>query len=68
MLVSLNYLSKAKRFRYMITIDETETPAYVSKELQPGVITFLITARTPEEAESIRKEATVIAQSNQSRA
>lgn len=50
------------RFRYMITIDETETPAYVSRELQPGVITIMITARTPEEAESIRKESTAIAQ------
>lgn len=49
------------RLRYMITIDETETPAYVSRELQPGVITIMITARTPEEADSIRKESTAIA-------
>ncbi|MBR2896689.1 MAG: hypothetical protein IKC04_02215 [Oscillospiraceae bacterium] len=49
-----------KRIRYLITIDETETPSYVSRELQPGVITIMIAARTPEEAEDIRKESTAI--------
>ena len=52
MVLQLNQIkTKAeKRIRYLITIDETETPAYVSRELQPGVITIMITARTPEEA------------------
>ena len=64
MVLQLNQVKKkiGQRFRYLITIDETETPAYVSRELQPGVITIMITARTPEEAESIRKESTAIAQ------
>ena len=64
MVLQLNQVKKkiGQRFRYLITIDETETPAYVSRELQPGVITIMITARTPEEAESIRKESTAMAQ------
>lgn len=65
MVISMNPLKETKtRFRYIITIDETETPAYVSRELQPGIITIMITARTPEEAESIRKESTAVAKSN----
>lgn len=64
MVLQLNQVKKqiGQRFRYLITIDETETPAYVNRELQPGVITIMITARTPEEAESIRKESTAMAQ------
>lgn len=56
-----------KKTRYLITIDSEESPAYVSRELQPGVITVMITARTPEEAELLRKEQTAILQSEQSR-
>lgn len=36
-------------------------PVHAARELKPGVITIMITARTPEEAESIRKEAAAIA-------
>lgn len=64
MIVSMPHEKKSVRFRYMITIDETETPAYVSRELQSGVITIMITARTPEEAENIRKESTAVAKSS----
>lgn len=64
MIISMPHEKKSVRFRYMITIDETETPAYVSRELQSGVITIMITARTPEEAESIRKESTAVAKSS----
>ena len=64
MIITINHEHTTVRFRYIITIDESETPAYVSKELQPGIITIMITARTPEEAESIRKESTAIARSN----
>lgn len=46
--------------RYIITIGEDETPAACSRELQPGVITIMITARTPEEAEDMRKEYTAV--------
>lgn len=64
MIVSMPHEKKSVRFRYMITIDETETPAYVSRELQSVVITIMITARTPEEAENIRKESTAVAKSS----
>lgn len=66
MVLQLNQIKTQaeKRIRYLITIDETETPAYVSRELQPGVITIMITARTPEEAEDIRKESTAIARTS----
>lgn len=49
-------LKRAKRTRYIITIGEDEAPAACSRELQPGTITILITARTPEEADIMRKE------------
>lgn len=58
-------ITKQPKVRYMITIDEDETPAYVARELKPGVITIMITARTPEEAESLRKEGTAIAKQRQ---
>lgn len=45
-----------KRFRYIITIDEQETPGYVARELNSGVITVMINARTMEEAERLRKQ------------
>ena len=66
MVLQLNQIKTQaeKRIRYLITIDETETPAYVSRELQPDVITIMITARTPEEAEDIRKESTAIARTS----
>lgn len=53
-------LKKPKKTHYIITIGEDETPAACSRELQPGVITVMITARTPEEAEDMRKEYTAI--------
>lgn len=49
-----------KKLRYIITIDEQETPLYVSKEFKEGVITVMITARTPEEADILRKQSTAI--------
>ncbi|MDD2955783.1 MAG: hypothetical protein PHD67_05640 [Oscillospiraceae bacterium] len=52
-----------KKTRYLITIDRDETPAYVSRELQPGIITIMITARTPEEAELLRKEQNAVLRS-----
>ena len=45
MIITINHEHTTVRFRYIITIDESETPAYVSKELQPGIITIMITAR-----------------------
>jgi hypothetical protein len=57
-------ITKQSKVRYMIIIDGDETPAYVARELKPRVITIMITARTPEEAESLRKEGTVIAKQN----
>jgi hypothetical protein len=54
-------ITKQLKLRYIITIDEDETPVHVARELKPGVITIMITARTPEEAESMRKEAAAIA-------
>lgn len=54
-------ITKQPKVRYIITIDEDETPVHVVRELNPGVITIMITARTPEEAETIRKEAAAIA-------
>lgn len=47
-----------KKLRYIITIDEQEIPLYVSKEFKEGVITVMITARTPEEADILRKQST----------
>ena len=64
----INFQAAAARqpkIRYMITIDEDEAPAYVTRELKPGVITIMITARTPEEAEVLRKEGAAIAKQGQ---
>lgn len=36
--------------RYIITIGKDEEPQCVSKELDSGTVTTLITARTPQEA------------------
>jgi len=47
-----------KRLRFIITIDEQESPLYTSKELKDGIITVMITARTPEEADILRKQST----------
>ncbi len=49
-----------KKLRYIITIDEQEKPLYISRELQEGIITIMITARTPEEADQLRKQSTAI--------
>ncbi len=54
-------ITKQPKVRYIITIDEDEIPVHVARELKPGVITIMITARTPEEAETMRKEAAAIA-------
>ncbi|NLK53143.1 MAG: hypothetical protein GX295_11995 [Syntrophomonadaceae bacterium] len=53
--------SKRLKMKYMITIDEDEITAYVARELKPGVITIMITAKSPEEADLLRKESTAIA-------
>ena len=58
-------ITKQPKVRYMITIDEDETPAYAARELKPGVITIMIAARTPEEAELLRKEVTAIVKQGQ---
>jgi len=54
-------ITEQPKVRYIITIDEDEIPVHVARELKPGVITIMITARTPEEAETMRKEAAAIA-------
>ena len=46
-----------KKLRYIITIDEQEKPLYASSELRDGIITIMITARTPEEADLLRKQS-----------
>jgi len=63
----INFPAKTKqpKLRYFITIDEDETPAYASRELAAGVIGVIITARTPEEAEMLRKEGAAIAKQAQ---
>ena len=48
---------KKKKLRYIITIGEQEKPLYVSNELQEDVVTVMITARTPEEADQLRKQS-----------
>jgi glutamyl-tRNA reductase len=53
-------MKRPTKTRYIIMIGEDETPAACSRELQPGVITIMITARTPEEAEDMRKEYTAV--------
>jgi hypothetical protein len=58
-------ITKQPKLRYIITIDEDETPIHVARELKPGVITIMITARTPEEAETLRKEGTAIVKQRQ---
>jgi N-dimethylarginine dimethylaminohydrolase len=52
--------SRQLKMKYIITIDEDETPVYAARELKPGVITLMIMARNPEEAETIRKKGTAI--------
>lgn len=37
-------------FRYIITIGTDEEPLCVSQKREPGTVTVLIAARTPEEA------------------
>lgn len=63
----INFPAKTKqpKLRYFITIDEDETPAYASRELAARVIGVIITARTPEEAETLRKEGAAIAKQGQ---
>lgn len=64
----INFQTAAARqpkIRYMITVDEDETPVYVTRELKPGVFTIMISARTPEEAEALRKEGAAIAKQAQ---
>ena len=49
------YLTKQgdKKVRYIIVIDEQEEPAYTVKELQAGIMTVLVQARSPQEARQI---------------
>lgn len=60
--IDINTLKKNQqpKIRYIITIGEGEKAAYAVSELTPGTTTIMITARTPEEAELIRKESTTI--------
>lgn len=45
--------------RYFITIDPDEEKAVcVTKEAEPGIISVLIIARTPEEVQSLCKSST----------
>lgn len=64
-IISFPTKTKQSKLRFFITIDEDETPAYASRELAAGVIGVIITARTPEEAETLRKEGAVIAKQGQ---
>ena len=57
MILNFPLCNQQKRLRYIITIDSEETPTDVSKEIMPGIITVLISARTPEEGELLRKES-----------
>lgn len=47
-------------FRYIITIGADEEPLRISQEREPGTVTVLITARTPEEARRLFCEASVV--------
>ncbi len=53
-------MSRQPKMKYIITIDEDETPIYAARELKPGVVTLMIMARNLEEAETIRKKGTAI--------
>lgn len=54
-------MARQLKMKYIITIDEDEITAYVARELKPGVITIMVAAKTPEEADMLRKESTAIA-------
>lgn len=54
------FCRRQKKLRYIITIDEKETPLYAGKELEEGTITIMITARTPEEADALRKQSSAM--------
>ncbi|MDD3229173.1 MAG: hypothetical protein PHE09_08130 [Oscillospiraceae bacterium] len=56
-IIDFQSVLRQPRVRYFITIDEQEEPLYASKELQDGIVTVMITARTPEEADMLRKES-----------
>lgn len=45
--------------RYIITIGMDEEPLCVSQEWEPGTVTVLITARTPEEAQRLFRGVSV---------
>lgn len=47
-------------FRYIITIGADEEPLCVSQEREPGMVTVLITARTPEEAKQLFRGVSVV--------
>lgn len=49
-------VSQKVKCHYIITISEDEEPAYVTAELQKGIITVIINARTPNEAEQLWKQ------------
>jgi len=52
--------AKQSKIRYYITIDENETPTYITKQLRPGVIGVMVTAGTLEEAGMLCRESTAI--------
>ena len=43
--------------RYIITIGDDEEPNFAAAELQEGIVTVMITARTPEEAAALWKQS-----------
>jgi hypothetical protein len=59
MIIDISELLRAKRQpKYIIDIDETNPVAvWFKQETKPGVISVAIFARTPEEAERLRKES-----------
>lgn len=57
--------ARQPKIRYIIEIGEDEKPIYAAMELRPGEITIMVRARTPEEAEILRKEGAVIAKQAQ---
>lgn len=49
--------STQEKTRYIITIGDDEEPNFAAAELQKGVVTVMITARTPEEAAALWKQS-----------
>jgi hypothetical protein len=52
------HLKQKRQPKYIIDIDETNPAAvWFKQESKPGVVSIAIFARTPEEAEILRKES-----------